>query len=547
MERRDTAGLVVLMGTCAARAEAARAMARRLGVEDFLLLVRDAELSVFLPAPGFAQTLRAGAAWQSFVARCSRPGRYQGEVDLPEGQMRAATALVLEDVAAVLLGGQPVESEVEALAALLPLLGAVLCAEQRAQFASAAAEEAARAASRAKALADALEAARAEGTRLNARLRDEHRRKDDFLAMLGHELRNPLAPLVTSIELLRRGGEDERSMERHLDIMARQISQISRLVDDLLDVSRVSRGLVELRRRTVKLRDVLLDALEASRPLLDARRHRVTLSMADEDLPLHADRARLTQVFSNLLHNAAKYTEPGGHIEISTRRDGAVAAVRVTDDGIGISRDMLPCIFDLFAQAPVSLDRAQGGLGIGLTLVRALVQLHGGSVTAESAGVGRGSIFTVRLPLSAALQPGVDAGLQAPVCASPNRPMRVLIVDDNVDAADSLEALLRVLGHEVQTAYSGPQALLIAADLDADLVFLDLGLPEVDGYEVLRRLGRILRRGTRFIALTGYGAEEDRRRTREAGFDEHMVKPVLLEQLQAVLARANDDSSRAAA
>lgn len=533
-----TVELVVALARVTDRAEAARQLAARLGVETLLLFVRDPELGALIPATGFPQTLNGGPRWREFLARCANPGRHAGDVDLPSDARRPALALVPDGIAAVLIGGTPIAAEIEVVSRLLPMLSLTLHAEQRIFIAEAQAAEAKKAAGRSEVLAAALESARAEASGLVAQLHEEHVRKDDFLAMLAHELRNPLTPLVTSIDLLRQGNLETQSLQQ-LDIMARQLGQLSRLVEDLLDVSRVSRGRIELRRAPLLLQETLSDAVEASRPLLDARALRVELALGDEPLRVHADAVRLAQIFSNILHNAAKYTDPGGRITISVGREGDEAIVKISDTGMGISADMLPRVFDLFAQAPVSLSRAQGGLGIGLTLVRALVELHGGSVSVESPGIGEGSTFRVRLPLlteasfSAAVAPMAERGSE-----TIQRSLRILVVDDNKDAADSLAAMLRFMGHHPEVAYSGLKALQLAADLDADLMLIDIGLPELDGYEVARRLRRLVRRDARLVALTGYGSADDKRRSREAGFDEHIVKPVMMDVLQALTERA---------
>ena len=525
--------------------EAARALARRCGVDELLLFVRDSEVGALIPAPGFPQTLAGGSSWRAFIRQCAKPGRYEGEVEMPAGSFRNALCIVPDVVAAVFLGGDPVHEELALVERLMPMLCHALVAEQAARFASAAAADARGAASRARSLADALEAARAEHARLNAQLHGEHRRKDDFLAMLAHELRNPLAPLVSSIELIRRAGGTATG--KQLEIMSRQVRQLSRLVEDLLDVSRVSRKRIDLRRQRMRLADAVSDALEASRPVLESRRHRVELDMGDASIEVYADNVRLTQVFANLFHNAGKYTDPGGKIRISSGCEGDVAFVRVEDDGVGIEPAMLDSVFDLFTQAPMSLERAQGGLGIGLTLVKALVELHGGDVEARSEGLGRGSTFTVRIPVMAqalATAPLHRAAADEPLNKA-DRPMRVLVVDDNEDAANSLADVLRFMGHHAEVAFSGAQAMHMAEDVEPDLVLLDIGLPEIDGYEVARRLRRSTRRRVRLVAVTGYGAESDRRRTREAGFDEHVVKPVMPETISAIIERARQSGLEA--
>ncbi|WP_170162317.1 CHASE domain-containing protein [Caldimonas tepidiphila] len=359
---------------------------------------------------------------------------------------------------------------------------------------------------------------------LYAELRENDRRKDDFLATLAHELRNPLAPLRTSLEILRRT-PDAGAARRWLDVAERQTRHMVRLLDDLLDVSRISRGTIVLQREPVTVAAVLDAAIETSRPAIDARGHRLRLDAVDPALTVLGDATRLAQVFSNLLNNAANYTDPGGEIRVRVAREGDRVDVTVQDNGIGIEAAMLPRVFEMFVQAERPADRS-GGLGIGLMLVRSLVELHGGTVRARSEGRGHGSEFTVCLPLlvSGARGQGPDREERA---ASPARGLRILLVDDNRDAAESLAALLAGDGHAVELAHDGPQALEAAARSRPDVALLDIGLPGLDGYEVARRL----RRGPegerlRLIAITGWGQPEDRRRTRDAGFDAHLVKPV---------------------
>jgi signal transduction histidine kinase/ActR/RegA family two-component response regulator len=537
MGQADTIRQFAALASAPVRLDAARELAALLGVEELTVLVRDRAVDHFIPAPGFTPTIRGGPSWRRFVGSLQVPGRHTARVEMPCGHERDALALVVGGIALVLLGGRPVAHSLDEIDPLLPLLACALEAEQRARFAEGQAAEARTAAGRAHALAAALDGARAEGAKLNAELREEHARRDDFLAMLAHELRNPLSPLATSVELLRTRTADEQST-RALDIMARQTRQLSRLVEDLLDVSRVRRGRIDLRRAPLSLSQLLADALEASRPLLEARRHEVVVEEARDPLHVHADAVRIAQIFSNLLHNAAKYTDPGGRIEVAAWRTADDAIVRIRDSGIGISAEVLPRIFDLFTQAPVSLDRAQGGLGIGLTLVRALVELHGGDITAESAGLGQGSTFTLRLPLCTAPAAAAETPSTQPTVAAPGRGLRVLIVEDNEDAAESLAEVTRHFGHDVAVAHSGVMALQVAADLDLHLILLDIGLPGMDGYEVARRLRRSVKRDVILVAITGYGSEEDKRRSREAGFDDHVVKPVMPDALQRVLERA---------
>jgi two-component system, chemotaxis family, CheB/CheR fusion protein len=366
------------------------------------------------------------------------------------------------------------------------------------------------------------------------------RRKDEFLAMLAHELRNPLAAISNAGYVLgRKGSPDPRSAEL-LAMIGRQIRHLSRLVDDLLDVSRFSRGLIELRMAPMELHRAVQGAVETARPHLEQRRHTLEVSLPDEPLWLEADVTRIEQVLANLLHNAAKFTPPGGAVRLSAGREGDEAVVRVSDNGAGISPELLPQIFDLFVQEERSLDRSQGGLGIGLTLVRSLVERHGGRVEVASEGPGRGSEFTVRLPLLPA-SPGVEPSSARDSREAGTAAARLLLVEDNLDAAEALGELLRMWGHEVHVAHDGASALRLAAAERPDVLLLDIGLPGMDGYEVARRL-----RATpgfervKLVALTGYGQESDRQRASEAGFNHHLVKPVDLERLRDLLSSPGD-------
>jgi PAS domain S-box-containing protein len=373
-------------------------------------------------------------------------------------------------------------------------------------------------------------------------LRETSRRKDEFLAMLGHELRNPLASLRTGLEVLRRSAGEEAGAVQEYEMMARQIRHLTRLVDDLLDVSRITRGKIALQLAPCALADVIANAVETSQPLLAANRHQFRLQLPAELVQLQADAERLAQVFANLLRNAAKYTEPGGRIELSAEvkhgygQPAEEVIVRVRDTGIGIAAEMLPSVFELFVQADHSLARSGGGLGIGLTLVRNLVELHGGRVEAASAGLGQGSEFTVTLPWVRAAAPAQTQAAAEPARLVAPR-LSVLVVDDNQDAARSMAMLLRMAGHEVHLAHDGPSALQAAERHHPQVVLLDIGLPGLDGYEVARRLRRQPEFArTLVVAMTGYGQEEDRRQSRAAGIDHHFVKPIDPETLLDFLA-----------
>ena len=373
-------------------------------------------------------------------------------------------------------------------------------------------------------------------------LRETDRRKDEFLAMLAHELRNPLAPIRHALAVQARSGDDVQISLEMRQTMERQVEHLVRLVDDLLDVSRLTTGQITLRRQPVDVRDIVADALDTCREIVDARRHRVTTRFpadADGALLVDGDRIRLVQVVTNILNNAAKFTEPGGEIAIDAgERDGAFE-ICVRDNGIGISADRLPRIFDLFFQSDQSPDRAKGGLGVGLTLARRLVDLHAGTLTASSAGAGRGSEFRIALPRAAAdsVRPVVAA--QPPAAAPrPSASLRVLVIDDYVDATRALTRLLGVMGHQVIIAHDGKSGIELAERVCPDVILLDIGLPEMDGYSVARHLRSLpSMAATRIIALTGYGAERARRAGREAGFDLHLVKPVDADELEAALCR----------
>ncbi|KQP18746.1 ATP-binding protein [Pseudorhodoferax sp. Leaf265] len=363
-------------------------------------------------------------------------------------------------------------------------------------------------------------------------LRLADQRKTEFLATLAHELRNPLAPLQTALTLLKRKRPGPDEAVRHYDMMRRQIDHMVRLVNDLMEISRITRGKIEPDMDAIDLRQVLHDALELSRPLLDAAQHQLVLRLPDSPLPLEGDSVRLTQVFSNLLNNAAKYTPAGGHVALTAQAMDGQAIVSVQDDGIGIAPEMLDTVFDMFVQASGASKAAQGGLGIGLTLARSLVELHGGHIVAHSAGLGQGSTFTVRLPLQAAqaMETPVDA------LAAPSVALTALVVDDNRDAADSLAEFLQAIGMATAVAYSGDQALDLLPGLRPDLAILDIGMPGMDGYELARRLRRHpAGRDALLVALTGWGQERDREATAQAGFDHHLVKPLDPEQLIALV------------
>ncbi|EKU82150.1 hypothetical protein HMPREF9710_02598 [Massilia timonae CCUG 45783] len=375
-------------------------------------------------------------------------------------------------------------------------------------------------------------------------LREADRRKSEFLATLAHELRNPLAPIRNALELLRLSGDKPAMLERVRGTMERQVDQMVHLINDLLDIARISSGKMVLQIERVDMQSVIASAVETSLPLIEAGGHELALDLPDAAIWVDVDTVRLSQVLSNLLSNASKYTPQHGRIGISARISGDAVVIDVSDTGIGIATHDLERVFDMFSQAPHSIGISKGGLGIGLSLVRRLVSLHGGSVSASSAGAGHGSTFTIRLPCMSAAPAGTPVSVAEPPGVAANAvQLRILVADDNADAADTLSLVLREKGHEVHVAYGGEDAVRMGTSIVPDLVFLDPGMPHIDGYETARALRALPALAeARLVALTGWGAQEDRARTRAAGFDAHLLKPAMPEALDAVLASAIERS-----
>ena len=375
-----------------------------------------------------------------------------------------------------------------------------------------------------------------ENAQLLGALKEADKRKDEFLAMLAHELRNPLAPVRNAVQILRRLSPSSDESQWAHDVIERQVQQMTRLVDDLLDVSRIASGKIELRRERFALATAVANAVEAARPAIERGRHELSLVSPPEPLYVVADAARLSQIFSNLLTNAAKYTEAGGRIRVQVEREDGHGAVHVLDTGIGIPAPMLGAIFDVFVQVERGGEHSQGGMGIGLTLVKRLAEMHGGSVEARSDGLGAGSEFIVRLPLAPEIAEPVGA-TTGPYSAAILANRRILVVDDNKDAADSLALLLRSNQSEVRVAYDGLEAVDAAVAFQPDVVLLDIGLPKLYGYDVARRIRAARGAQVLLVAITGWGQEEDRRRAYEAGFDHHLTKPVKFEALIKLIAK----------
>jgi signal transduction histidine kinase/ActR/RegA family two-component response regulator len=371
------------------------------------------------------------------------------------------------------------------------------------------------------------------------RLEQAVQQRDEFLAMLSHELRNPLAAIRSASDLLRALQPTEPVLARVSDILGRQTGHLTALVDDLLDVARVTSGKITLRRQPVEMRRVVEDSLAGVRPMFERRNHGLDVRLPNDPAVVYADPARMKQIVDNLLSNAAKYTPPGGHVELSADVCGDTLQIRVLDNGVGMSSEMLGRVFELFAQADRNLDRSEGGLGVGLTVARRLAEMHGGRITAWSEGLGRGSEFTLHLPMHADDEDSVeDAGHPALLAKEPR--LRILIVEDNADAAESLALLLEMLGHEVRTVHDGESALATAHEYQPEAVLLDIGLPGIDGYEVARRLRTDPSCShARLIAVSGYGLEADRRRARDSGFDGHVIKPVEANALRTLLSESD--------
>jgi len=379
----------------------------------------------------------------------------------------------------------------------------------------------------------AARATERELRRREEQLRAASQRKDEFLAVLAHELRNPLAPIANTLEALRIGGIDQNMAGELLAVANRQLQHLVRLVDDLMEISRITRDAIELRKELLPLQAAVQSAIEISQVLIAERKHRLEVDLQPERLMVNGDRTRLAQIVANLLNNAAKYTPEGGRIRVQLTREGDHAVVRVSDNGAGIPADMLGRVFEMFTRLDRALERTQGGLGIGLALVQRLAQLHGGTVEAHSEGLGRGSEFVVRLPLALEKPAEVSSAKQEPELPG----CRMLIADDNRDAARVLSLLLRTLGQDVHVAHDGEQAIAKAAQLKPDLILLDLGMPVLSGYEAARRIRREpWGKDPVLVAVTGWGQEHDKARTKAAGFDHHLVKPVTAAVLKELLA-----------
>ena len=547
----DTVQLAVELAGIRSRFTAAQRLAAHAGADVLLILVEDGAVDALVPAAGFP-TLSGGQGWRDLIAAARRPGVHHGVVVVPTAQTPTpAIAYAHSGIALVFLGSGTNRVVLDALGIVMPLLAAMLLAEQATAVAHGERNVALNHARRTETLAVALDSARSELERTlraledrsraldHARARAEQavRAKDEFLAMLGHELRNPLSPMMTAVQLLRLKGQVGREHE----IIERQVINLTRLVDDLLDVSRLTSGKIRLRKEVIEVADAAAPAIEMVSPLLENKRQALSVNVPPQGLLVDADSSRLSQVLANLLTNAAKYSDEETRITLSASKEGASVRICVKDQGIGIAPEMLDRVFDLFEQHHQAIDRSQGGLGLGLAIVRNLVALHEGTVRAVSAGVGTGAEFIVELP-QAVRKAAVPASRDTKATRTDVRGRRILIVDDNKDALTLLSDALGVKGFTVRTACDGPTALIAAESFCPHAAILDIGLPVMDGYELAGRL-RALEglAAIKLVAVTGYGQETDRRRAASAGFDAHLIKPVPLDELERILAELSSE------
>ena len=524
----DLLTLLASVGAIADRRATLTKLAERCGGRAAYVFVPHPDVvGKLLPAPSFAGSLPSSRGWRELLQDSVTPGIHRGLVAFPTADETApAVAYAYPGVTLVLVGRDDRCPELStALDRLHPLLEALLRAERDTVIARGDLAVAKQTTERSEALARALDLARNEAEQAT-------RAKDEFLAMLGHELRNPLAPIVTALQVLRL----ENTSGRVQDVLERQVGHLQRLVDDLLDVSRITRGKVELRREVLEISSVITRAVEMARPLLEQKRNQLELHVPAEGLSVNGDAARLAQVFGNLVTNAAKYSDPETRIRIKAERAGTTVRVTVEDQGIGIDPALLDKVFERFMQVPQGIDRASGGLGLGLAIVRSLVGVHDGRVRAFSEGIGCGSSFIVDLPYHEGVPRAVAAPEDLGAARSTDKHARILVVDDNRDAAELLADVLAAFNYQVRIAHDGPSALTTIDTFKPDVAVLDIGLPVMDGYELAGALrGRLP--DVRLIAVTGYGQSSDREKTTRAGFDAHLVKPVSIARVQETLSR----------
>jgi signal transduction histidine kinase/ActR/RegA family two-component response regulator len=516
------------------------------------LFGRDDEVDMFLPAQGLPQTMRYAAKWQAAFGQCEAGSCTSMPLPAPSDGADTLCSVIVDrfgQAVLVLLGIELEGTAATQLPALLSLVGAKLGVERVAESASVHAAVAREANRQAKSLNSALDSNRQElqkaferldkelAVRREAenKLRQADQKKDEFLAMLAHELRNPLAPINMAAQLITLPSSGKRQVERASEIINRQVAHMTSLLDDLLDVSRVTRGMITVEKEPVDAKAVIADAIEQSKSVMQSKRHQLNVHLVGEAVYLHGDKTRLVQIIANILVNAAKYTPSEGIVDLRLDATSDEVMISVRDNGIGMDSSLLPQVFELFVQAPRSSDRSQGGLGIGLALVKRLVELHGGGITAQSEGANRGSEFVVRLPrhreVLQAVAKSADNGNSTTIEA-----LEIIVIDDNVDAANTLTALLESFGHRVSTGYCAQDALALTSTAIFDVIFLDIGLPDMDGHELAKKLRATDQsRGAVLVALTGYGQPQDKEQAKGAGFDVHLTKPAHLTAIAQVL------------
>lgn len=526
------------------RIEVAGQLAKAYGGDDLIIFVRDDRVGISLPADGFIQTLPETAKWQDFLKNCIAHGHAQDLLAFPGYEDKAKVSGIACEAEAVLavIGGELQPDALKELSLVLPLLDLAMKGEQKTRIAEAIADVAGEKMRMADRLAESLDKARLDlanaliaSRAAQEELRQADVRKNEFLALLAHELRNPLAPIGNALELLRIADSDPHIVEKIRKIMQSQLNQMVRLIDDLMDVSRITTGKILLKKEAVSLRNILQHVLEGAMPLIEAKKHNLKVAWPGADIAVFADATRLQQVFLNILNNAAKFTPEGGDIAVEVRALANVIEIDIADTGMGVPPEFVSTIFDMFVQADHSISRTAGGLGIGLGLARNLVHLHGGDISIASEGAGKGSTFTVTLPR----YHGVVAGPFSPaetesVKAGPK--YRVLIVDDNRDSAQTMGWTLEMLGLSYELAFDGASGISKAAAYKPNIVLLDIGLPDMTGYEVCATMKReLLPASAVFIAQTGWGQPDDKARAQQSGFDYHLVKPVNMQDLKKII------------
>lgn len=542
--------LIAALAGKAARQTVARQLAAFYQADDLIIFLRDQQVGLFLPAPDFSRNLKGSKAWQRFLTRCDEHGCAEDWLEFVSVSNPVPVVGVRgqEDLIVVLIGEHCAINEGDELFQLSSLLAHAFDAERQSEALVAQTSLAREKEMSANLLAQSLDKARARlASTLNdvrqaqEALRLADKRKDEFLAILAHELRNPLAPIGNGIELLKHAEQNPQILPNVRKMMDGQLRHMVRLIDDLMDVSRITRGKISLHKQEVPLKRLIDHAIEGAKPFINQQNHRLSLHMMDDSILVHVDSTRITQVFSNLLNNAAKYSDPGGSIHIDVYADANEVTVSIRDTGMGLNEQELTSIFDMFVQSDCVAGYARGGLGIGLTLVKNLVELHEGRVRAKSAGRGQGSEFIVTLPRAQKkpeLEPINDA--ERPLVAAHDNQLRVLIVDDNEASARSMCMIAELLGHQAQVAFRGAEALEKAERLQPQVILLDIGLPDISGYEVCHRLRAVPNFAkTLIVAQTGWGQATDRQKGAEAGFDDYLVKPLDMGDLSKVFAMAN--------